>query len=223
MTDYINQNRETYNTIAKHFSGTREYIWDDLKPLKAFAKDGDRILDVGCGNGRLYQMFQDLSIAYTGVDQSEGLITLAREKFPAGQFVVAEMTELPFPDQSFSIVYCIAAFQHMPTRVTRLKALSEMKRVLAPGGHIILTNWNLFSKTASARHPQFAPGDFIIPWKSGTTGEVLAERYYHGFTLSELEELFSASELHIVEQYYSWKGEKSNQEEATNIVSVIKR
>src|SRR3989338_7438836 len=140
MSDYINQNRETYNKIANHVSGTREYVWQDLKPLKAYTKDGDRILDVGCGNGRLYQMFQDLSIAYTGVDQSEGLITLAREKFPAGKFDIAEMTHLPYADQSFDIVYCIAAFQHMPTQETRLKALAEMKRVLVPGGYIALTN-----------------------------------------------------------------------------------
>ena len=166
-------------------------------------------------------MFQDLSITYTGVDQSEGLITLAREKFPSGQFDIAEMTCLPYPDQSFDIVYCIAAFQHMPTRETRLKALSEMKRVLVPGGYIAMTNWNLFSKTASKRHEEFASGDFIIPWKSNTTGEVVAERYYHGFTIPELEELFSLSHLTVTDQYYSWKGEKSNQEEATNIVSIL--
>lgn len=166
-------------------------------------------------------MFDGLSIAYTGVDQSEGLITLAREKFPSVTFDIAEMTDLPYPDRSFDIVYCIAAIQHMPTRESRLKALSEMKRVLLPGGHIILTNWNLFSKTASARHPSFAPGDFIIPWKSNTTGEVVAERYYHGFTIPELEELFSVSGLSIVEQYYSWKGNKSSIEEATNIISIL--
>jgi ubiquinone/menaquinone biosynthesis C-methylase UbiE len=168
-------------------------------------------------------MFSDLSITYTGADQSEALITLAQEKFPRGRFVVAEMTELPFADQAFDIIYCIAAFQHLPTEESRLKALSEMKRVLVPGGFIIMTNWNLFSETASLRHQPFAPGDFMIPWKSSITGETVAERYYHGFVLPELEQLFAVSTLQVIEQYYSWQGEKSNQEKGTNIISIVRK
>lgn len=222
MTDFIRLNKETYNTIAQHFSLTRAFVWDDLKPLKRYMKDTQRVLDLGSGNGRLYQLFSDLSIDYTGADQSEGLIAEARKKFPGVHFDIAEMTELPYADASFDVVYCIAAFQHLPDQVTRLKALAEMRRVTVSGGYIIMTNWNLFSQTAYKRHPQFAPGDFMIPWKDPKTGETVAERYYHGFTMEELSVLFDRALLTVEGQYYSRKGKETSKEDGTNIVSIIK-
>lgn len=220
--DFIKLNKDTYNKIAKHFSDTRAFVWDDLKPLKRYVKDGDRILDLGCGNGRLYQLFSDLSIDYIGVDQSEELIKQAQTKFPDIRFETGEMTKLDVEDNTFDAVYCIAAYQHLPDEQTRLAALNEMKRMAKQGGYIVMTNWNLFSQTAYKRHPQFAPGDFMIPWKDGKTGTTIAERYYHGFTVPELEALARKVGLRIESQYYSWKGQESTPEKATNIVSVFR-
>ena len=60
--NFIKQNKEVYNKIAKLFSKTRKFLWYDLEPLVKYTKNGDKILDLGCGNGRLYQLFSDLSI-----------------------------------------------------------------------------------------------------------------------------------------------------------------
>ena len=38
--------RENYDLIAEPFSGTRQFIWEDLKPLAEYVKDGDKVLDV---------------------------------------------------------------------------------------------------------------------------------------------------------------------------------
>ena len=82
MKKYIDQNTSAYDEIASLFSSTREYIWKDIKPLKRFATKGNRILDIGCGNGRLYQLFDDLSTEFTGIDISQNLIKIAKEKYP---------------------------------------------------------------------------------------------------------------------------------------------
>jgi len=72
--------RENYDLIAEPFSGTRQFIWEDLKPLAEYVKDGDKVLDVGCGNGRLLELFQGKNADYIGVDSSEELIKIAKNK-----------------------------------------------------------------------------------------------------------------------------------------------
>jgi ubiquinone/menaquinone biosynthesis C-methylase UbiE len=225
--NFIKQNKEVYNKIAKLFSKTRKFLWYDLEPLVKYTKNGDKILDLGCGNGRLYQLFQGLSIEYIGVDQSEGQIETAREKYPDLDFKVAEMRDLPFEDDFFDNIYCIATFHHLPDEKTRLEALAEMKRVLKSGGRIMFTNWNLHSKSAGKyvekgkwKIQEGSDSDFLVPWLT-QEGEVLGERYYYGFKFDELEKLFEKADLKLEEQYYTKKGKKSSLEEGNNIVSVV--
>ncbi len=228
LKDLISQNREVYNTIASYFSDTRSFLWDELKPLAKYTKDGDRVLDIGCGNGRLYQLFEKNQVSYTGVDQSSELIKIAQEKYPEGQFVVSEMRELPFEDSSFDVVYAIASFHHLPDEESRIKALEEMKRVLKPGSYIVMTNWNLHSRSTSKNiekgkwRVEEGTYEFTVPWLS-PEGEVLGQRYYHGFDLEELEDLFAKAGLELEEQYYVDKKGRSDQEEGKNIISIIKR
>ncbi|MBP9732525.1 MAG: class I SAM-dependent methyltransferase, partial [Candidatus Magasanikbacteria bacterium] len=146
--NFISQNRDVYNTIASYFSSTRQFVWEDLKDFSQYITKEDTVLDIGCGNGRVYQLCENLQVAYTGIDQSEELIAIAREKYPAVHFDVGEMTKLPYEDASFSVIICVATFNHLPDRASRLKSLGEMKRVLKPGGIILMTNWNVISDNA---------------------------------------------------------------------------
>ena len=74
--------RQSYDKIAEDFSRTRYSIWKEFKPLGQYAKDGDKILDLGCGNGRLIELFQGKNIEYAGIDNSEKLIEIAHQKYP---------------------------------------------------------------------------------------------------------------------------------------------
>lgn len=228
----IEQNREVYNTIASLFSATREYNWADVLPLAEYIKPQSKVLDLGCGNGRLYQVLAKKQVQYTGLDQSEELIALAKEKNPGVDFVVGEMTELPLHNASFDAIFAIAAFNHIPGHEMQLKSLSEMSRVLKPGGFIIMTNWNLLSESAQkniAKHGwnilQESPNhgvDVMVPWKN-PQGEILGERYYHGFTIEELTALAVMNNLQIVDLFYSHKGERLDQASGANIISVFKK
>ena len=225
--DFIKLNHDTYNKISRPFSATRKFLWDDLLPLKKYAKNGDKILDIGCGTGRLYHLFKDFQdIKYTGVDLSEGQIAVAREQLPGLNFQVAKMTELPFADKQFDVVYCIATLHHLPDEETRIRALAEMKRVLKKGNYIVITNWNLTSKNArqmvaKGKFEEFVPGDFIVPWLD-SQGKILGKRYYHAFTLDELEGLFKKSGLKILDQYYTKKGARGGVDDPGNIVTIAK-
>ncbi|MDP2708979.1 MAG: class I SAM-dependent methyltransferase, partial [bacterium] len=77
LLDLVKRN---YEEIAVDFDTTRKkYLWPELIKLASIVKDGDRILDVGCGNGRLIEAFKDKKINYLGVDNSEALIESARK------------------------------------------------------------------------------------------------------------------------------------------------
>lgn len=228
--DLVQQNRSVYNRIARFFSVSRDCVWVDLIPLAEYTKDGDVVLDVGCGNGRLYQMLAKKQVRYVGFDQSEALIEIARAKNPAGEFVVGEMSTLPFPDATFDLLYCIAALNHIPGRDLQLQCVREMHRVLKPGGRVLMSNWNLLSRTAQAKAHKnnwlIQSGgegiDVMVPWKNGA-GENLGERYYHGFTMLELEELFAAAGFEIEDQYYSQKGARVTIVEGANIITIAQK
>lgn len=217
----IEQNKKVYNAIASRFSRTRDFLWDDLKIMRRFVTSEDTIVDLGCGNGRLYQLFRDLQVNYIGIDQSDELIRIARERFPGERFLVADMRDTHLKDNIADVVFCIAALQHMPTEETRVGVLKEMKRILKPGGTIVMLNWNLYSDWARKKYVGNEQSDFMIPWKDAE-GNVLGERYYHGFFLEELHDLATAAGLEIVEQYYIKKGEVKSIGTGENIFTVIK-
>ncbi len=225
-TRYIEQNKTAYNAIAKQFSDTREYMWDDLKLLSVYVKNGDTVLDVGCGNGRLTQLFAGTHVQYTGIDQSEELIKVAQAKYPDTKFLVGEMTKLDFPEETFDAVYCIAAFHHLPTDELRVRTLEEMKRVLKPSGVIVLLNWNLEAAFAKNKIEQgkWQHGEdhnhFVIPWRNDK-GKTLGERHYWSITQERMKRLCGLAGLTVEEKFYTKHGKRTDRTSGENMVSVI--
>lgn len=101
-------------------------------------KQGDRVLDFGCGPGTI-----TVGLAGAvepgevhGIDMEESQIAMARSAAEAGghdntTFHVGDVTALPFEDNSFDVAHCHAVLMHVPDTAA---VLSEVKRVLKPGG-----------------------------------------------------------------------------------------
>jgi tRNA (uracil-5-)-methyltransferase TRM9 len=200
----LEKTRENYNLIAKEFSATRKEIWEELKFLFEDLKEGEKVLDLGCGNGRWYKVFKEKKVDYFGVDNSEKLIEIAKENFPDAKFFVGDALNLPFQDDFFDKVYSIALLHHIPSEDFRIKVLKEAKRVLKPGGILILTCWRVhrlreilaflkytFLKIIGKSKLDFR--DTFVPW-----GKKIL-RYYHFFTQKELENLVKKVGFEILE------------------------
>lgn len=228
--ELLKKGRADYNLIAGHFSQTRKYLWEDFKYFGDYVKEGDRVLDAGCGNGRLSEIFQKIKVDYIGLDSSSALIRLAKRLYPAEKFVRGEITSLPFAENSFAAVFCLAVFQHLPSKELRLKALKNIYRVLRPGGFFIMINWNLwqgqfrnlrlkynFKKIFGLNKMDF--NDFLKTWKS-PAGEILAERYLHAYKLKEIENLLAESGFKVLKNYFSRKGEPAPKTRAFNIITI---
>jgi ubiquinone/menaquinone biosynthesis C-methylase UbiE len=99
----------------------------------------NRILDVGCGTGRL---LADAAMRWpqaqlTGVDPAEGMIAEARRLRPNTEFHLGPSEALPFPDGSFDGVCTSLSFHHWADQA---RGLAEICRVLRPGGWFCLAD-----------------------------------------------------------------------------------
>ena len=92
---------------------------------------------------------------------------------------------------SFDAIVFLASFHHLESQVERIQVLKDIKKLLHPNGRIYMTNWNLREQSKYEKSHR-GNGDFDIK-----IGEF--SRYYHGFTLIELEELFKETEYEIIE------------------------
>ena len=95
-----------------------------------------RILDVGCGNGNLFNLLSKGKYELYGVDFSENMIFEAKRNCKAkASFSVADAENLPFGDDSFDIIVCNASFHHY---IHPDVVLGEMHRVLKSGGRVLI-------------------------------------------------------------------------------------
>ncbi len=112
-------------------------------------KKGLAILDAGCGTGGLMKRLSAFG-SMEGIDGSDEAIKYARKR---GLVVKkASLTKLPFKDNSFDLVTCIDVIYHRGVR-DDLSAIREIRRVLKPGGILILrVPANKFLLSAHDRH-----------------------------------------------------------------------
>jgi 2-polyprenyl-3-methyl-5-hydroxy-6-metoxy-1,4-benzoquinol methylase len=104
--------------------------------------ENKNILDAGCAKGRFSKALVDMGAKIKGIDPSESFISIARENVPDAEFDIASVTDIPYDDNSFDGVLCLEVLEHVPDTE---KAISEMARVLKPGGKIIIIDKNILS------------------------------------------------------------------------------
>jgi ubiquinone/menaquinone biosynthesis C-methylase UbiE len=162
--------------------------------------DPSPLLDVGCGTGLFLKTWLDSRRdrpSAAGVDLSERMIAIARDRLPAGVALTQnDARRLDFPDQAFATVVCIASFHHNPKP---LEALAEMNRVLAPGGRLVIADLHFpapIRVIANAFLPFGNSGDYRI--YSRTMLLRLFGR--SGFSLSNWEILPGGYSLAIAEK-----------------------
>jgi ubiquinone/menaquinone biosynthesis C-methylase UbiE len=107
-------------------------------------KPGSAILDVGVGGGRTTAYLSKSASRYAGVDYSEAMIRICRERFPDLDFLVTDASDLSaFEDGSFdAIVMAFNAIDYVLPQENRWAFLRECRRLLRPGGTLIFSSHN---------------------------------------------------------------------------------
>ena len=99
---------------------------------------GMAFLDAGCGSGMAAQIAASRGARISGLDASEAMLAIARQRVPEGTFGCSDLETLPFADASFDAVNGFNSFQYAgnPGR-----ALAEARRVTKPGGRVAIVTW----------------------------------------------------------------------------------
>ncbi|SFR43094.1 Methyltransferase domain-containing protein [Halogeometricum rufum] len=205
--------RATYDRIAEHFSSTREYPWpevesflDDYAAAASEAASADaggpaRGLDVGCGNGRHAEAMADHVPRVVGLDASRGLLEQARERSAERGFdaalVQGDASSLPLCDDSVAVAVYVATLHHLRPRTARVASLSELARVLAPGGRALVSAWSVEHDRFDADEGFDTTVDWTLP------GGERVPRYYHIYDTDEFAADLEASALSVVESFVS--------------------
>ena len=220
-----NIKKVNYDQFAATFSESRNHMkWEEIEYfLEKYGEyiDEKRIIDIWCGNGRLLDHFIKshyiFDIDYFWIDSSKWMVEEAKKKFGSDDFLVCDMLNLDrLPIKNFESVFFIASFHHLLTIEERIKVLEELKKIVFPWSYIFMTNWALESEFNKQKYRlsaiensqnEFWGKDFNIKiWEF--------ERFYHCFSLEELEYLFEKTWYEIIENRLF--------ENERNFISIIK-
>jgi ubiquinone/menaquinone biosynthesis C-methylase UbiE len=145
-------NRAYYDAFSERYEDRRgkndpggyHELLDALESdfVRRFAEGRD-VLEVGCGTGLVLQRIAGFARSARGVDLSPGMLDKARLR--GLDVCEGSATNLPFPDSSFDVACSFKVLAHVP-EIER--ALSEMARVVRPGGVVIAEFYNAWSLRA---------------------------------------------------------------------------
>lgn len=195
------QVRQVYDEIADHFAETRHSPWPEVRSYLEGCESGSIGVDIGCANGRHLPLLAERCETVVGIDVSKELLQIAGDETGDGsEFVQGDAGRLPLIESAVDIALYVATIHHLPDRAARVRSLSELARVLAPGGRALVSAW-------STEHDRFdteSDGegfDTIVDWT--LPGGETVPRFYHIYCPSEFRGDIQASGLTLVESYVS--------------------
>lgn len=219
----------TYNSIGEDFDATRRTMWPEFVALKEkisakFQNTNNkeqtrnaensnnknskiqeskilmRILDSGCGNGRLAHYLSDLPLDYYAFDGSKTLIAQAKKWWGktedsqlTAHFSVGNILSKKFT-KPFDVIISSAVIHHLPTPALQLSYLKHQNSLLADDGFLYVTAWNLWQPKYEDLIDPKTHGSQIAWGKTGHT------RFYYAFTKSELIALLGQAGFTTLEE-----------------------
>lgn len=241
---YDAQAEKYYHTRNKHRSDADIF----LNEITASGKKIINILEFGCGSGRLLAhliQLKGVKINYTWVDISKKLLSFAKKQI-SGKIASKHITATFVCDdiahylkwlkqESFDFVIGIASFQHISTLKERFFIIKNVYRILRYEGKLLMTNRSFSLRFLKKYQKDFLHSlreyalsfgknqrnDLMIPRNNGKT---IDKRFYHIYTLSELQKIVSLSGFIIEKIWYLKKWTMtSSRKESQNSLIVAKK
>ena len=212
-------NRQFYAAFARPFAASRSLSDPALTSILPHIPQRARVLDLGCGNGRLALLLDQErpGATYVGVDAAAELIEVARAQVgrlaaTTVEFHVADVARPgwseAFGETTFDCVVILAVLHHVPSQRLRVQVLRESAHLLEPHGRLILSTWQFLDSARLRRkivdwseigivEEALEPGDYLLDWKRQGRGL----RYCHLVDQAEVERLAAESGLRVRETF----------------------
>lgn len=225
--------RSGYRGAAVEASASHERLYrDELERFVDYAREREAVLDVGCGDGRTFEVFRSRGVTYAGVDLSEEAVARAKTRWAKeiaegrAAFETGDLLDLPVEDGRFDVAVAVGVLHHVPSEAYRRQAVAELARAVRAGGYVLIAVWNLWQPRhwGVLLHQLFGRrngwdfGDLKVTWKKPNF-----PRYYHAFRMKELRRLCEGAGLDIVEQQYVRKGELVGWIGGENLVTIARK
>lgn len=189
---------ETFDRIAEKYDESlpphvvEHYLRKRVDFVLAHCPRG-RGLDVGCGTGALAERLAGRGYDMTGVDPSEGMLSVLSKRAPSVRSVRASGTELPFEDGGFDLVLTVATLHHIAEPKAVRATLAEMVRVTRPAGRVLVWDHN-------PRNPYWRRLMGKVPQDDGSERLVPEQEVLAGLRAAGAEPLLS-SQLGLVPDF----------------------
>jgi 2-polyprenyl-3-methyl-5-hydroxy-6-metoxy-1,4-benzoquinol methylase len=221
-------NREFYEAFGADFAETRPRLAPGVQRVLDQIPAGCRVLEIGCGDGKVGRRLAARGVAYLGVDASATLLERAerytqelRSKIDDSIFnhelsiiftqadVLAPGWDLALGHQSFDWILTFAVFHHLPSGEARAGLLRTLAQRLAPGGTVALSNWQ-FTRSKrlkqrlrpwselGLRDSDVEPNDYVLIWERGGRRGL---RYVHLLEEAEARALAERAGLYMQEVF----------------------
>lgn len=138
----MNQN-EYWNSVAEEKKFTTVL---DVELFSKYVSKDSKILDVGCGYGRILNELTEAGFTdLTGVDSAENMIKRGLREYPNLNLVANPDGAIPFEDNSFDAVILFGVLTCVPDNESQKELLNNIKKVLKPGGIVYINDFLLNS------------------------------------------------------------------------------
>ncbi len=154
--------------MSRAVGGAFEQVGLVERAVVAYAglHDGQQIIDLGCGSGRLaWALGQAMQVEYIGIDIVQALLDYAVTRSPPDyRFILNRTLAIPAPDMSADMVTAFSVFTHL-LHVESYLYMEDIFRVLRPGGRLVFSflefaepkHWNVFGLTLDAQRRSTLP------------------------------------------------------------------
>lgn len=161
--------------------------------------DHPNVLECGCGPGDILARLAPLNCKLTGLDLNPRFLGLASERVPTATLVEGSLEQLPFPDESFEIVYAVGVFLYLKDGE---KAAKEIARVTRPGGFVLISNPNyLMLHLLLDPYYVFRLLKRILGVSERSPAGGFDDSKMRRYTISQFRALFQAHDLHEIRSF----------------------
>ena len=193
-----------YNIICTSFDNSRFRIWNNVKKFLSYKKEGETLLDCGCGNGKNMIYAKTLGYNCEGCDISDNLLYLCNNK---GLNVFYQDVLNLKTEKNYNKIISIAVLHHLETIHEQIYAIKNLCNYLCEDGKLLVSFWSMeksFNELNISKSDcrNFTLGPNYVDWKLNNN---IIKRYYYIHDYNSITELAKNIDIPGINYKITWE------------------